>query len=44
MFRDFFGDRYYEREREAPKQRGSGSGVILSKDGYIEVKNNIQKY
>ena len=24
MFRDFFGDRY-DREREAPKQRGSGS-------------------
>ena len=41
MFRDFFGDRYYEREREAPKQRGSGSGVILSKDGYIVTNNHV---
>ena len=23
MFRDFFGERYSEREREAPKQRGT---------------------
>ena len=41
MFRDFFGERYNEREREAPKQRGTGSGVILSKDGYIVTNNHV---
>ena len=40
MFRDFFGDRY-DREREAPKQRGSGSGVIISKNGYIITNNHV---
>jgi len=40
MFRDFFGDRY-ERQREAPRQRGSGSGVIISKDGYIITNNHV---
>ena len=35
MFRDFFGERYDYREREMPKRRGTGSGVIMSKNGYI---------
>ena len=41
MFRDFFGERYDYRQREAPKRRGSGSGVIMSKDGYIITNNHV---
>jgi len=41
LFRDFFGERYGDREREMPKQRGSGSGVIISENGYIITNNHV---
>lgn len=41
MFRDFFGERYDYRQRETPKRRGSGSGVIMSKNGYIITNNHV---
>ncbi len=41
MFRDFFCERYDYRQRETPKRRGSGSGVIMSKNGYIITNNHV---
>lgn len=49
-FEDFFGDffgrgfgggRGQQRQIETPKRQGAGSGVILSKDGYIVTNNHV---
>ncbi len=40
MLKDFFGDpRQYQQN--APEQHGSGSGVIISEDGYIVTNNHV---
>ncbi|MEM9835852.1 MAG: Do family serine endopeptidase [Bacteroidota bacterium] len=42
MFRDFFGPRGFDQDdQQAPLQRGSGSGVIISQDGYIVTNNHV---
>jgi serine protease Do len=41
FFRRFFGDSGDERELRTPKQHGLGSGVIVSKDGYILTNNHV---
>lgn len=44
MFRDFFGPRGFDQNgqgKEAPLQRGSGSGVIIGSDGYIVTNNHV---
>jgi Do/DeqQ family serine protease len=44
MFRDFFGPRGFEGQGEGgemPLQEGSGSGVIISSDGYIVTNNHV---
>ncbi|PHI18424.1 hypothetical protein CEQ90_17895 [Lewinellaceae bacterium SD302] len=42
MFRDFFGPgNGGGQQGEAPLQRGSGSGVIISADGYIVTNNHV---
>ena len=46
-FEDFFGDIFgnggqgMEREYKTPKREGIGSGVIISKDGYIVTNNHV---
>ncbi len=49
-FEDFFGDFFgrgngnggsRRREYQTPKQQGAGSGVIISKDGYIVTNNHV---
>lgn len=46
-FEEFFGDFFgrgggsQRREYQTPKQQGAGSGVIISKDGYIVTNNHV---
>ena len=42
IFDYFFGDgRPRQYQRQTPEQRGFGSGVIISKDGYIVTNNHV---
>src|SRR6476469_821524 len=46
-FKDFFGDEFGDMfsgrggSRQSPEQRGSGSGVAISADGYIVTNNHV---
>ncbi|HUR66404.1 MAG TPA: trypsin-like peptidase domain-containing protein [Chitinophagaceae bacterium] len=40
LFEQFFGDDMYN-QRIQPEQRASGSGVIISEDGYIVTNNHV---
>ena len=39
FFRDFFGDRY--RQQQQRPRVGTGSGVVISSDGYIVTNNHV---
>ncbi len=41
IFRDFFGDRFQMQPQQQQPQMASGSGVIISKDGYIVTNNHV---
>jgi serine protease Do len=43
MLKDFFGDRYGERvePKDGMQQMASGSGVIITEDGYIATNNHV---
>ncbi len=41
FFDFFFGDGSGQRQIQTPEQRGFGSGVIISKDGYIVTNNHV---
>ncbi len=45
-FRDFFGDRFFGPDRSDPRGQGrprvgTGSGVIINKEGYIVTNNHV---
>ena len=41
LFRDYFGERNPHGGGDKPSSRGSGSGVIFSKEGYIVTNNHV---
>lgn len=41
FFQYFFGQPQMPRQQELPMQEASGSGVIISKDGYIVTNNHV---
>lgn len=41
MFGDFFGGRGGQRQMRVPEQRASGSGVLITNDGYIITNNHV---
>lgn len=41
MFQRFFGDEGGSRQFRRPDQKASGSGVIISEDGYIVTNNHV---
>lgn len=41
FFGDFFGFGPQQRQIQTPKREGSGSGVIISSDGYIVTNNHV---
>lgn len=41
MFGDMFGNMFGERQYYIPPQMGSGSGVVISPDGYIVTNNHV---
>jgi serine protease Do len=43
FFRRFFGEEFEKRfqPQESPRQQGTGSGVIIRKDGYIITNNHV---
>lgn len=43
FFGDFFGFGPQQRQIQTPKREGSGSGVIISSDGYIVTNNHVVK-
>lgn len=41
FFDDFFGNMFGQRQMYIPPQMGSGSGVVISPDGYIVTNNHV---
>lgn len=41
FFDDFFGGMFGQRQMMIPPQMGSGSGVVISADGYIVTNNHV---